>query len=89
MIKKDSSDKVSSNIGRVASPRDITASLVLNDGKRVNNFLQSDFSHSKKEIPYKNTSSSINKSLEKINQALNFKRFEETGPKVPETHART
>jgi hypothetical protein len=31
------------------------------------------------EIPYKNTSTNINKSLEKINQALNFKqRFEET-----------
>jgi hypothetical protein len=30
------------------------------------------------EIPYKNTSTNINKSLEKINQALNFKqRFEE------------
>lgn len=29
------------------------------------------------EIPFKNTSSNINKSLEKINQALNFKRFEE------------
>ncbi len=27
------------------------------------------------EIPFKNTSSSINKSLEKINQALSFKRF--------------
>ena len=29
------------------------------------------------DIPFKNTSSNINKSLEKINQALSFKRFEE------------
>ena len=66
-------------MGSTISPKHSTISQTSNDGKRMNNFFHNAYVQNKKEIPYKNTSSSISKSLQKINQALNFKRGQEAG----------
>lgn len=81
VVKKTQADSSAVNSGS-QSKLAVAASQAGKVRERRNSItkdnLDSSSSSKAMEIPYKNTSSNINKSLEKINQALNFKRFEDS-----------
>lgn len=78
MSEKERNPPLKSSIASQPSSAS-SSNLDRGSAKRIGNPLLKLEGSKQYDLPYKNTSSSINKSLEKINQALNFKRFEDNG----------